>query len=348
MKIRITDWRCENLRIGEGIESFELGDPPARWSLIQMPNGLGKTSTMTLIRAVLGEEELSPEKVRGFRANDSVETGLFELGLLIDGRRGGPSKHYRLTADFDFRDGSYRYSTLRSEERGGGREPGRVLPPDLKHILKSEFIRLFVFDGELARDIRDLNKPAADRAIRTLYQLDDISTLQQRVDDAVTKRQEALKRTSGKTKKGVSRHQKLLNEARVQLRELEKALQGKRSTYATLKKELARIRADIDSHIARYGDLEGRRIKLAAKAENLAGDIQSSTIQSVLAFRNPATLSSAITARLTELGATLTRARLPKSVSSDFFEEVAEEGECICGRPIGATERAVLTRRKGQ
>ena len=201
MKIRITDWRCENLRIGEGVESFELGDPPARWSLIQMPNGLGKTSTMTLIRAVLGEEELSPEKVRGFKASDDVESGVFELGLLIERRHGEPPKHYRLTASFDFKDGSYQYSTLKSEERGGGREPGLVLPPDLKHILKSEFIRLFVFDGELARDIRDLNKAAADRAIRTLYQLDDISTLQQSVRHAVKNRQEALERTSGKTKK---------------------------------------------------------------------------------------------------------------------------------------------------
>lgn len=348
MKIRITDWRCENLRIGEGDESFELGDPPARWSLIQMPNGLGKTSTMTLIRAVLGEEQLSPNMVRGFRASDAVEAGVFELGLLIEGRGGGPSKHYRLTAEFDFKDGSYRYSTLRPEERGGGREPGLVLPPDLKHILKSEFIRLFVFDGELARDIRDLNKAAADRAIRTLYQLDDISTLQQRVRDAVTKRQEALERTSGKTKKGVSRHQKLVDEASDQLRTLEKTLKQKRSSYAALEKEQSKVRADIDSHIARNGDLEERRIRLAAEADDLAGDIQSSTGQAVLTFRNPATLSSAITARLADLGATLTRARLPKSVSSDFFEEVADEGECICGRPIGPAERAVLTQRKEQ
>lgn len=348
MKIRITDWRCENLRIGEGIESFELGDPPARWSLIQMPNGLGKTSTMTLIRAVLGEEKLSPEKVRGFRANDVVETGVFELGLLIEGRLGGPPKQYRLTANFDFKDGSYQYSTLRPEERGGGREPGLLLPPDLKHILKSEFIRLFVFDGELARDIRDLSKAAADRAIRTLYQLDDISALQRRVRDAVTKRQEALERTSGKTKKGVSRHQKLVDDATVQLRTLENALREKRSASTTLEKEQAGVRAQIESHIARNGDLEERRIKLVDEAEDLAGDIQSSASQAVLAFRNPATLSSAITARLTNLGATLTRARLPKSVSSDFFEEVAEEGECICGRPIGETERAVLALRKEQ
>lgn len=348
MKIRITDWRCENLRIGEGIESFELGYPPARWSLIQMPNGLGKTSTMTLIRAVLGEEKLSPQKVRGFRASDAVDTGLFELGLLIEGGHGGSPKHYRLTANFDFKDGSYQYSTLRSKERGGGREPGLVLPSDLKHILKSEFIRLFVFDGELARDIRDLNKAAADRAIRTLYQLDDISALQERVADAVTKRQEALERTSGKTKRGVSRHKKLVDEATAQLKALEKDLNKKRSAYSKLKEEQAKVRSEIDSHIARNGDLEERHIELVAEADDLAGDIQSLTSQAVLTFRNPATLSSAITSRLTGLGATLTRARLPKSVSSDFFEEIADEGECICGRPIGAAERAVLIQRKGQ
>lgn len=348
MKIRITDWRCENLRIGEGTESFELGDPPARWSLIQMPNGLGKTSTMTLIRAVLGEDELSPEEVRGFSANDAVESGMFELGLLIEGRRGGPPKHYRLTATFDFRNGSYQYSTLRPQERAGGREPGLVLPPDLKHILKSEFIRLFVFDGELARDIRDLNKAAADRAIRTLYQLDDISALKKRIGDAVSKRQMALERTSGTTKKGVSRHQKLVDKATNQLDKLETDLRKKLSSRTTLEETLVSVQAEINSHIARNSDLEARRNELVAEAEELASDIQSSTNKAFLAFRNPATLSSVITSRLTDLGATLTRARLPKSVSSDFFEEIADEGECICGRPIGATERIALAQRKEQ
>lgn len=348
MKIRITDWRCENLRIGEGVESFELGDPPARWSLIQMPNGLGKTSTMTLIRAVLGEEKLSPEKVRGFRASDSVKTGVFELGLLIEGRSGDPSKHYRLTANFDFKDGNCQYSTLRSEERGGGREPGLILPPDLKHILKPEFIRLFVFDGELARDIRDLNKAAADRAIRTLYQLDDISTLQELVTNEVSNLQQALERTSGKTQKGVSRHQNLVDDAMNQLKALEKDLREKGIKYTKHEEERAAVSAEINSHIARNGDLEARRVRLVEEAENLDGDIQSSTSQAFQAFRNPATLSPAIKFRLTDLGTTLTRARLPKSVSSDFFEEVAEEGECICGRPIGPAERAVLAERKEQ
>ncbi|MCO6185214.1 hypothetical protein [Rhizobium sp. L1K21] len=348
MKIRITDWRCDNLRIGEGTEVFELGDPPARWSLVQMPNGLGKTSTMTLIRAVLGEEDLSVEKVRGFRANDTVESGTFELGLLIEGRGGGQAKHYRLTADFDFKAGTYRYSTLRAEERGGGHEPGLVLPSDLKHILKPEFIKLFVFDGELARDIRDLNKAAADHAIRTLYQLDDLSRLRQRIRDAVSKRQEALERTSGRTQKGVSRHQKIFDEAAGQLATLKKALAEKKSTRTKLKREQEGVRTQIEEHIARSGDLNDRRLKLSKDANDIASDIQTTTLAALIAYRNPATLSPTIRSRLTNLGTVLTKARLPKSVSSDFFDEIADEGECICGRPIGDAEREILKHRKEQ
>lgn len=348
MRIRITDWRYENLRIGEGSEILELGDPPARWSLVQMPNGLGKTSTMTLIRAVLGEEDLSPQKVRGFRANDNVEAGAFELGLLIEGQVGSLVKHYRLTASFDFISGTYKYSTLRTEERGGGDEPGLVLPPDLKHILKPEFIKLFVFDGELARDIRDLNKAAADRAIRTLYQLDDISSLQDRIRDAVSKRQEALMRTSGKTQRAVSRHQKLYDDAREHLATLNKTLTEKKSAYTKLKQEKDSVRTQIDAHIARNGDLENRRLQLSDEAEDFAHDIQTATSAALLAYRNPATLSPTIRSSLTNLGTVLTNARLPKSVSWDFFGEIAAKDKCICGRPIGQREREVLARGKEQ
>ena len=139
-----------------------------------------------------------------------------------------------------------------------------------------------------------------------------------------------------------------MDEATAQLEKLEKTLREKSSSYSTLEEEQDKIRKEITSHMARNGDLEERWKNFTDEADDLAGDIQSSTGQAVQAFRNPATLSSSIMSRLMDLGATLTRARLPKSVSSDFFEEVADEGECICGRPIGPKERAVLTQRKEQ
>ena len=348
MKIRVTDWQFQNLRIGGGSESFELGDPPARWSLIQMPNGLGKTSTMTLIRAILGEERLSPEKVRSFRANDKVEKGSFELGLLIERKSGEPQNPYRLIVELDFNNGSYQYSTLRNQERGGGREPGLLLPSDLKHILKPEFIKLFVFDGELARAILDLNRNAADRAIRTIYQIDDISTLQQRIKDAVSNRQKTLDGTSGKTKTAVSRHRNKVEQANTVLNRLKNDLQQKISTKSKVYLDLEKIKEKINEHIERHGDLKVRKERLVDKAELLDSEIQSITKQAHQSFRNPTTLSTVMTKRLKVLGETLTRARLPKSVSSNFFEEVAQEGTCICGRSIGTAERETLLRRKEQ
>ena len=63
-------------------------------------------------------------------------------------------------------------------------------------------------------------------------------------------------------------------------------------------------------------------------------------------FRSPVRLSLTIRNRLNNLGRTLTDARLPKSVSSEFFSELAKKEVCICARPIGDEERAAIIRRK--
>ena len=158
MRIRVTDWQYRNIR-GLGDQSIELGIPPKRWSLVQMPKGTGKTTTMELIRAVLSEQKFTADDVRGFRVNDSVKNGAFELGMLID------DDPYRLTLDLDYESGEIKRSTLRPSERGGGRVYGRALPLGLKYLLKPQFTRLFVFDGELAKQIRAVDKTEADRSI---------------------------------------------------------------------------------------------------------------------------------------------------------------------------------------
>ncbi|KDA04225.1 AAA family ATPase [Hyphomonas oceanitis] len=346
MKIRISDWRYENLRIGAGTEEVTLGTPPKRWSLIQMPNGTGKTTTMALIRAVLGEEALNASQVRAFRANDEVTEGKFELGLLVEMALGEPAVEHRLTADFDFANGSCTYSTLRPAMRSGGREPGRVLPDELQHLLKPDFIKLFVFDGELARDIRQTNKRAADQAIRTLYQLDEISNLRQRVSEFVKTKQDQTRNTTGRTQKGVTQARRALEAAEEMLKRLETQLQSKSANKDTLDSEHSKIRKEIDEHVAQNKDLEEQRVVLDAQADGLKTDIQASAREALLAFRNPATLSSSVRANLTRLGKVLTDARLPKSPASEFFAEIAKGGECICGRTIGEAERLALEKNR--
>ena len=341
MEIRVTDWVYRNLRLGPGEQLIDLGIPPKRWSLVQMPNGTGKTTTMELMRAVLTAQQLTPEEVRGFRSDDVVEDGSFELGLLIDDAR------YRLKLDLDFKESSYAYSTIRAKERGGGRESGRVLPPGLHHLLKPNFTRLFVFDGELAKQIREVDRSEADRAIRTLYQLDELTTLRRHVEQVVEKRQAAAASMSeAKTSKGLSRWRKALKSAKGVLRDLKADLDQKKAEEVSLQKQEHSIRVQIDEYIDEHGNLHNEKAEIEDEARSIQGKLKSAVQTARDAFRSPVALSPLIEARLNDLGQTLTNARLPKSVSSDFFIELAEEDTCVCGRPIGDTERAEIKLRK--
>ena len=344
MKIRVTDWRYKNLRgIGVGDLSINLGSPLKRWSLIQMPNGTGKTTTMKLIRAVLSGKKFSPGEVREFRADDEVSDGGFELGLQID------TKRIRLILSFNFESGEFEYSTLRAKERGGGLEPGRKLPVPLKHRLKPNFTRLFVFDGELAKEIRADNRTEADRAIKALYQLDDLETLKHRVKEVVKERQFAaasLSQSHAKSQKGLTRTRNALNEAENMLSRLEKTLSGSKTKQSALKKEKDKVNAKIRRYIAENSDLEEKEKKIESEAAIIRGDLQVAVSGAMRAFRSPVRLSSAIRTRLNDLSMTLTDARLPKSVSSEFFAELANREFCICGRPIGDEERAAIDTRK--
>ena len=51
-------------------------------------------------------------------------------------------------------------------------------------------------------------------------------------------------------------------------------------------------------------------------------------------MRNPHSLSSSFAARMITLKDRLDRVKLPESAAREFFEELADEAECICGRPI--------------
>ena len=349
MRVSIIDWTYRNLRIGQGDESIKLGDPPKRWSLVQMPNGTGKTTTMELIRAVLGGREFTAKEVRSFRANDNVTEGKFELGLLIQETDNGPMLHHRLTVTFDFGGGTYKYSTLRPAERGGGRDLGRVLPENFAHLLRPDFIKLFVFDGELARDIRDLDKRAADQAIKTLYQLDEIGGLRRVVANRVAAQQDAASDlTTGKTQKAVSRHRNAVNEAQTELDRLKKEINELKTTEKSLETEMAGIDTKIAAHIAAHGDLQAEKSKIDREKNALGGELQEAITEALRAFRNPVTLSHTVRDGLTHLGKILTEARLPKSVSSEFFIEMSQQDKCICGREIGEAERQVIIRGKEQ
>ena len=338
MDVRLTGWRSKNIRGGLRDIDIDLGLPPKRWTLVQMPNGTGKTTTMVLLRATLAGAELSTQAVRDLRADDNVETGFFEVRLTID------KKPIRLQLRLDFRDGSATYWTVRAETRGGGLEEGRALPADLRDLLKEALTELFVFNGELATQIRDLNKTRAAEAIRALYRLDTLDALRRRVDRLVEQEQRrAASVSTAKEEKGIRRLQNARDEARVSKQRLTQQQQATTARIAERERERARLEAEIQSRLSEDEGLRTQLEKLAERQAEVDETANMLSAQALDVLRRPPHVHPRLLSRLQTLGGKLYELKLPETISAEFFRELAKQATCVCGRPIGHAERHAIS-----
>ena len=337
MDVKLISWRYKNIRGGLSDIEVTLGNPPSRWTLIQMPNGMGKTTTMHLFRAAFSGEQLEPDIVRGFRPSDSVTNGEFELAISVGGQ------FCRITLKLNYDAGTVAYHTSRAETQSGGKQLGHVLPQELKSLLTPQFTRLFIFDGELARQIRDLKKENAADAIRALYRLDKLAELRAQIERLVTEEQQ---RSSGTTKTQTNQGLKAL---RTRLATTKSTLSDLKRRQRTLEKTLSdshtRI-ADFEKLIRdqmqQDQDFRSRVNELELKRDSVDKDLVGISKSTLSELRNPAAIHPQIIKELSELGHKMQRLKLPKTMSLEFFHELAEQPSCVCGRSIGPTERETI------
>jgi DNA sulfur modification protein DndD len=139
-----------------------------------MRNGTGKTTTITLMRAILSGSATTwtPDIVRGFKPTQSqVSQGKFYIKVKF----GTESYHYNLVLDYD--EGKASYQTTRVG-LSGGLEAGHELPMQLKGVFNNEgFISRFIFDGEQAKKTLSSSSKEAELAITYLYRIDKLDDL---------------------------------------------------------------------------------------------------------------------------------------------------------------------------
>jgi hypothetical protein len=294
-----------------------------------MPNGTGKTTTMSLLRAVFSGEPLTPQEIYDLRATDDAGNGLFELRLSIN------SKPFRIQLRLDFKNRTHQYWTARSEIRSGGLEEGLSLPPELKRLLSRDFTRLFVFDGELAKEIRTVGKDRAANAIRILYRLDRLDMLNLQIARLVEEQQQRSAAISTATeRKGVTRWRRQHESAdarRAALGTEQKGLQKRRKEMESRKVAVAAL---ISGRIDQDSALRKRKEQLDRARQTIDLSLLDAVHQGMSGLRVPAKLHPNIQQRLVALGGNLTHLKLPKTISMEFFKELAEQPDCICGRPV--------------
>ncbi|HZF43682.1 MAG TPA: hypothetical protein VEZ48_09765 [Sphingomonadaceae bacterium] len=203
---------------------------------------------------------------------------------------------------------------------------------------------MFVFDGELARTIRDMKQQTADNAIRALYRLGQITGLKTSVDKLVDLEQRrAAAMTSAIEERGMTRLRNARDDATKVKRRLEKEVRSTRTLLDERRAERNRLEAAVEERLSedeglreRLEDLNRRELLLKVETNALGGE-------ALALLRQPPQVHPRLRERLQFLGGRLFELKLPETISSEFFRDLASKDVCVCGRPLGHAEKDHIT-----
>ncbi len=337
MKVELLGWESKGLRCPDMSVELTQHGRISPVSLIQMPNGTGKTTALQLLTAALdgSATKWSPERVRTFRrAGETGSKGQFLAKLLVDER----PLTFDLSLDFD--EGHARYRTT-SPGSGGvvsGHNPG----PTLNRFLTPQFTSLFVFDGEFADRLLDTQQSEAERAIDALCQLYLLGDIAEFSEQEWTK---ATRRGGPTTQVGLAALQQRRAAVQKRIATLNQHQATAKKQQGELEERIKKLEELIANHMSRTKDVNeayDRAKSALADAENRVTIESSAMMQSI---RLPHVLHACIPLALTSLKANLDRLQLPENTSAQFFDELLQEPNCICGREMTDAARQSIRAR---
>ena len=339
--MRILGWKAQGLRCPDhDINCADLAGNPYPVTLIQMPNGTGKTTTLDLLRAALSGAAFGPgwnqHKISEFQKRNSDETnGFFEVRLLLNDRRA------TILMEFDFENGRVLYKTT----HGQGRRDGFHPPPNFRRFMNEDFVNFYVFDGELAQHLLKPEDTNAEIVVEHLFQMNAFDEMARKVGDYWNDKTQKVNATG---KRGRSQRQKRLESLKARLTRLkneQKDLLKKRKSLTT---KLQKKEAIYKQEIEKQEDLSQALGNAEIKAEYLKGKVREEALDVLDMMRDPHVLSSSFANSMLALKDGLDKVKLPESAAREFFEDLADEMECVCGRPIDAEIAETIRTRASQ
>ncbi len=330
MRIEIAGWESEGLRCPDAAVDLRHDGHVPQVSLIQMPNGTGKTTTLELLNAALSGSAQSwlPDRVRSYQRAHEGTVGRFKANLIADGK----PLSMELLLDYGTGQASYRSTSPGS----GGVVPTYRVPPHLDRFFTPEFLRLFIFDGEFAGHLLDGGQAEADRVVDALCQ---VYLLEEAKRFARNFWEQKSKTHTTKTERGLDRIRTKRDRLAAREQKVEEELSRANAEIGTLSKAMVELRESIRQRIDSVVGTRDLRDKAEEDRAAAQSDVAEGRANLMTAMRLPHAIHPQIAYRLVELRDSLDRARLPQNTSAQFFEELVAEDDCICGRPMDETAK---------
>ena len=334
IQVQLLGWKSNGLRSPDHeIQLVRSGESLVPITLIQMPNGTGKTTSLELLRASLSgaATHWTAEQVRSLaRPKATLEKGSFLVQLRVNGTL--------LTFELilDYAAGRARYRTT----YGKGVTEGHKPPPGVARFFKPELVNLFIFDGELASQLLDSKKTRARDAVDTVFQ---VSLLDHLSGEFEQNWQEHAQQQAVKGEKGRTRRRNRMEKLQARYDALMKIKAHLAAECQTLRGDLGRVQDEYDQALKQGKDIGEKLDDVSRRWAIADAQVQETTRAVIAAMRDPQALSAQFAADLNRLKTNLDRLKLPRSTSRQFFVELAEMPDCVCGRPIDeAISKAII------
>ncbi len=335
-QVRLLGWKASGLRCPDHeIVLTKADGRPHHVSLIQMPNGTGKTTTLELLRAALsGPEAWTDTTSIGEFAPRGINTGrgVFEARVMVDDRR----FTIEMTLDFDQRKVAFRTTWTSSV-------PRFMRPPALLRVLTPEFVPFFVFDGELAHALLDPRKTRAREALEVQFQLSSLNQFSKLMDRYW---EDKTRNSTAKGEKGLTQRRNRLNELTTRRDQLTREQRELKRQLTTLTAQRDKLANDYKERFDQDHQAQEERRRLDEDLSRANSNLSTLLTGAFTEMRKPQCLSSRFTAGLQALRENLEKLKLPENAAKEFFDDLAEADHCVCGEEMTNARRgAILARR---
>lgn len=342
MKIELLGWKSEGLRSPDIEVNLEKSDGSvARVSLLQMPNGTGKTTTLNCLRAAMdgSAETWTDERVKSYRESDGKrDHGLFVATLRVHG-----TQKIIVEMTFHFDQGVVTYKTTVGSKTEDNYSP----PPDVRRYLDPRFSKLLFFDGELANNLIDgKGTTSASEIIDTFYGLYHLSELKK---DAI-KSYELYEKRSGPAK-GAAQLTKLISKRdslRLNCEKLKQRTESSETRLKELRHDHTRIEGELEEHLLQSGQFQEEENRVQVEKEQAASRLENGFHEIDLIFPDPFAIWPPLAAGVHDLVESLDRLKLTEQSSRLFLEELVNEPTCVCDRPMDDAARSSILKKADQ
>lgn len=342
LQLTLLGWSASGLRCPNHQVNLcpENSTTPYPVTLVQMPNGTGKTTTLNMLRATLSgaAREWNSQKIREFqRSGNSTQSGQFVVKLGMDNRL------LTFELNLDFIQGKVAYRT--SSSHGSGIRDGFLPPLELKKFLNPEFVNLFVFDGELANTLLNPKETRARDAIDSLFQL---SLLEKAAYHFQDNWERHAQNSRSRSTQGLTRRQNNLNRLKTKRDKIKRERDALQIQQSQLKLGIQDAERDYDQALGKDQNIGTRLQTIKVQLDQAEKVVEREVEKTTEEMRDPQKLIPGLAASLITLKTNLDHLKLPTSTSKEFFEELAEAQECVCGRQMDDTTRQAVRDRAQQ